>query len=367
MSSLRVALDYRPALLGRSGIPRAVRELARALAEHAPRLQPPIEVHLFGHSLAAVGHPDHPPTSRLHRARLPGRALPWLARLGASADRLAGNAAIFHWTDYVFPPVSRRTRVVMTLHDCAFVVDPSWHGEDAATLRERTVSALERADAIVCPTLATAADAETHLGISRDRLRVIPFGADHALRWQPTAAAVIPRDYLLMVGTLEPRKNHARVFAAVRALGDAAPLLVVCGRAGWCCEPIVDELRRLVAEGRALWIENADDDALVAWLTHARALLYPSLLEGFGFPPLEALALGVPVVVGDVPALRETCGTVADYCDPRSVESIAATMVDVSARGRDESADRRRRDHAANHRWSDTAIAHLALYAELSK
>ena len=120
---LPIALDYRPALLSPAGIGRATRELAAALAARDD-----VEVHLFAHSLArarcAVTLPDR---ARLHRLPIPGRALPWLHRTGLGADRLAGGVPVFHWTDYVQPPV-RRARTVLTVHDLAFVRDATARG-----------------------------------------------------------------------------------------------------------------------------------------------------------------------------------------------------------------------------------------------
>ena len=116
MSVLRVALDYRPALLGRSGIPRAVRELAAALGASA-RDGEAVDVRLFGHSWARAHDRPAPPGTRLFRTRLPGRALPFLARLGLGAERLCAGADVFHWTDYVHPPIGRRVPAVLTLHD----------------------------------------------------------------------------------------------------------------------------------------------------------------------------------------------------------------------------------------------------------
>ena len=361
MNPLRVALDYRPALLGRSGIPRAVRELARSLAEVAEEMS--LELHLFGHSFAGAEVQETPRRARLHRTRLPGRALPWLARIGLGAQRLCGGAEVFHWTDYVHPPVGRHTKVVLTLHDCAFAVDPSLHGEDAANLLARTRAACRRADVIVCPTRATADDARRALDVSSDRIRVIPFGIDHAIRPRTATPAPDPQGHILMLGTIEPRKNHLRAIAAWRSLPSPRPRLVIVGRPGWCCEEAVTAIRDAVDSGEATWFDDADDALLTALFDEADALLYPSLLEGFGFPPLEALARGIPVVAGDTPALRETCGDAAIWCDPRDIDAIRdalASALASDARGavvRDA-----RRAQAAHFRWADCARAHAEVY-----
>ena len=170
---LPIAIDYRPALLSRAGIGRATRELARALAAIED-----VELHLFGHSLArARVAVDVPATARLHRAPIAGRALPTLQRLGLGAERLAGNARVFHWTDYVQPPVGRAA-TVLTVHDLAFVRDARWHGADAAVLQERTRRAIAASTALACPTRTTAEDVRTFAPAAPEP-RVIPWGADH--------------------------------------------------------------------------------------------------------------------------------------------------------------------------------------------
>ncbi|MGE3353200.1 MAG: glycosyltransferase family 4 protein [Planctomycetota bacterium] len=358
-----VALDYRPALLSRAGIGRAVRELARALGE---RRDGDLALHLFGHSLAAARVPHREPVgARLHRLPIPGRALPLLRRLGLGADRLAGGAAVFHWTDYVQPPVCR-ARAVLTVHDLAFWRDASWHGEDAAVLRVRTERAAAAAAAVVVPSRATAGDVARWLPAAH-RVEVIPFGGDHVPTAPLPRPAVAARDYVVAVGTVEPRKNHRALLAALRLLPAPRPLLIVVGRRGWECAAIADELEAACAAGDAIWLEHADDAATWALLAHAQLCVYPSLWEGFGFPPLEAMALGTPVVAHAVAPLEELTDGNALLCDAAAPDALAAAI----ARGLGDDALRSRlaiggRARAAAFRWRDCAAAHAALYREVA-
>lgn len=355
---LPIALDYRPALLSRAGIGRVTRELARHLAGHDE-----LAIHLFGHSVAAARvQPVIPAAARLHRLPLPGRGLPTLARLGLGAERLAGSARVFHWLDFIQPPV-RRARTVLTVHDLAFVREPSWHGKDAATLRERTRLAIERADAVVVPSATTAADLQEFTPTVEPH--VIPFGADHV----PQCAADHPRGgtpYALCLGTIEPRKNHRTLLQAWRALpGDDAPHLVVVGGVGWECDAIVRDLETAERAGHVTWLRRADDAQVWRLLHHAELLVYPSLWEGFGLPPLEAMRCGVPVVCNDTPALREIAGAAAVLVDATNPEALAAGIetaltdrIGRAAAGH---------QHAARYRWADCAAQHAALYRELAR
>ena len=127
--------------------------------------------------------------------------------------------------------------------------------------------------------------------------------------------------YFVMLGTIEPRKNHWLMLHVWRRLveqhGAAAPKLVVIGRRGWECENVIDMLERC-SSLRGVVIEEADcsDERLHAWLQHARALLFPSFVEGYGMPLVEALASGVPVLASDLDVFREIAADIPDYLDP---------------------------------------------------
>jgi len=356
---LRLGLDYRPALLGSSGIARSVRELVRALARRADA-----DVHLFGHSWARARRCDPlPAATTLHRLPIPGRSLPWLTRIGIGSTALCGGVPLFHWTDYVYPPV-RRARVVVTVHDVAFAENPRFHGDQSAELHRRARAATARATLVITPSHSTAAAAEEHLDVDARRLRIVPFGTDHV----PTATPQQPGDhapFIVALGTIEPRKNHLRLLRAWRMLPQPRPQLIVIGRRGWDCTEVIAELTAGQQRGELVWYEDLDDDSVFHYLGNAQALVYPSLLEGFGFPPLEALALGTAVVASDTPALRETLGDAAAYCDPYDERDIARAIQQVLANPQDREALRDRgAKRVAALTWDACAAGHMAAYRE---
>jgi len=356
---LPIALDYRPALLSGAGICRSTRELSLALAARDD-----LDVHLFAHSLARAKVPLAPPAgATLHRWPVPGRALPGLARCGFAADRLAGRPRVFHWTDYVQAPLAR-AKAVLTVHDLAFVRDPAWHGENAAVLRARTQAAIAGAAAIVVPSHATAADVRA-FAPTASPLHVVPFGADHVPTTTPPRS--MHGDYVLCVGTLEPRKNHRSLLRAWRLLRGPRPHLMVVGRRGWQCDDLVHELRAAAGEGLLTWRQDAGDDELWSLLAHARALVYPSWWEGFGFPPLEAMQLGVPVVANDNAPMRELGDGAMLFADAGDPAALAAALDralhDDAWRDQASAAGRRR---AGERRWRDCAAAHAAVYREVA-
>ena len=358
---LRLGLDYRPALLTSAGIGRSVRELSRALA-----LEPGLDVRLFGHSLARARHQlAVPEGATLHRLPIPGRSMPALAGLGVDAGRLSGGVQLFHWTDYIHPPV-RSARTVLTLHDVAFAEDKTFHGSaQTEMLLTGCLKAIAQADMIVTPTKATAQAAHKHLGISEARLRVVPFGCDHV----PGETGSHPlggRPYILALGTIEPRKNHLRLLDAWRRLAEPRPMLVILGKPGWECDATVRDIEAAVRTGEAVWQRTAGDAEVFRYLAHALLLAYPSRLEGFGFPPLEAAALGTPVLAGDTPALREVLDDAAWFCDPEDNDSIAAALERLLMDPELQAGLRQRGpQRAMQFTWRDSAQRHASLYREV--
>ena len=363
-----LALDYRPALFSRSGIARVTRELARALAPLLAETGSPLQLyaHALRRPLDRAGHPfsarlaqaGHPCSARLRRLRLPGRLLQALAPLGLDAWRLSGKPRAFLWTDYVYPAISPRRpcKRWLLVHDLAFVEDPRFHGPRASeVLRRRFEKALAQADLLLYPSEATRdALLQRYPGAMRDtHSQLLPFGLDHVP--QPGAAVIqaakakaarllgSEEPYLVILGTLEPRKNHdslLRALSLLAAEGKPIPLLVI-GAPGWLSEELLARLENLSrdfpanapgANGAApfplAWTGPLPDAEVFPLLAGAAGLVYPSSLEGFGFPPLEALLLGTPVLAGDCPALRETLAGQpgALFADGRDPAALAARI-----------------------------------------
>jgi glycosyltransferase involved in cell wall biosynthesis len=139
----------------------------------------------------------------------------------------------------------------------------------------------------------------------------------------PAPSLVRPLDapYFVVLGTIEPRKNHWLLLQIWRKLiermGELAPKLVVIGQRGWECENVVDLLERCEAlRGVVIELPGCSDADLATYLHHAQALLFPSFAEGYGMPLVEALSLGVPVIASDLPVFREIAGDIPDYLDP---------------------------------------------------
>jgi glycosyltransferase involved in cell wall biosynthesis len=302
-----------------------------------------------------------PANARLHALRFPSRAQTFLARVGVGADRLLGGVDVVHWTDYVALE-STRAPVVVTVHDVIFDERPECYTPEMRRGLDRVMRrAVRVARRFVVPSARTARALAERRGVDPSRIDVVPHGAS-VLPEAPPARE--HGRYVLFVGTLEPRKNLATLLDAHReAARTAGPLrLVVAGPRGWMDEDLVAAME---SRDDVVWEGAASRERLAALYRGALALVYPSLAEGFGLPVLEAMALGVPVIVtrgSGCDDLAGGAGVVLD--DPRDARAMAGAIVrvveDDTLRARLRAAGPVR---AAAHRWEDAARGTRASYA----
>ncbi len=363
-----IGIDYRPALWNQAGIARYVRESVRALMEidHENRYS----LYAYFWKADAVAPPPMPARFTLHRRRVPGRLIRALERCtGHTIERVLGKVEVAHLTDYIYPRVRTTTPLIITLYDLSFEHDIEYHGQEgAATLRERVHAIVPRAQRILTISEASRRDIIERYGVAEDRIRVAPPGIDHVLVGGEASGVLprgVPSEYVLTVGTLEPRKNHLRLLEAHARLPDAPPL-VIAGARGWLDDEIVRAIEAGEREGRVRWLQGVDEATLRALYAGARLFVYPSLDEGFGLPAVEALAFGCPVLTSDRPALIEATGHHASHVDPRSVDAIEAGLASALTKASDAATRDAGREWARQFTWRRCAETLREVYEELS-
>jgi glycosyltransferase involved in cell wall biosynthesis len=304
------------------------------------------------------------PISRLRLDQLWHRA-----GMSAGAKAIAGSADLVYCPDFLAPPLAR-TPTIVTVHDLAFLVCPERAPRGlVAFLRAAVVRQVRSADAVAVVSETSRRDVVERLGIAPDRAWIVPNGVDERFYCaQPPGAGVrtrlgLPERYLLMVGTLEPRKNHEGAFAAMRAMNGRLDMpLLVAGKDGWEFEPIRRVAADLVATGRVRFLDFVPDADLPSLYAGAAALVYPSWYEGFGLPVLEALAAGIPVATSDAPALREVGGDLVEVASPADPEALAGAIDRALASDQNSGAARAaRRARARQFGWpaAGSALARL--------
>jgi glycosyltransferase involved in cell wall biosynthesis len=205
---------------------------------------------------------------------------------------------------------------------------------------------VKRVDAILTVSHAVRDDVVECLEIAPEKVFVTPLGVPQL---PPAAPEVRQKPYLLSVGTLEPRKNMARLAEAfTRSHLSSAFDLVICGRVGWGA----------TVPGVTV-IDGASDDRLAALYRGATAMILPSLYEGFGLPLVEALSLGVPVYCSDTPVFREVAGNHAHFFDPWDIDSITDAVIKAAKEAAPAPGGAA---HASRFTWEACAHATLAAY-----
>jgi alpha-1,3-rhamnosyl/mannosyltransferase len=232
-------------------------------------------------------------------------------------------------------------------------------------------NAVKRARAVIVDSDHTKDDLTARFRVEPRKIRVIPLGVDPI--FQPVApdecsawlaAEGLPEQYVLYVGNHKPHKNLLRLvgaFAAVSERTDCA--LFLCGRAESYREAVRQEVARRGLTDRVRLMGEIPDAALRYLYAGAKALVLPSLYEGFGLPPLEAMACGTPVVVSDIPPLREIVGEDGVRVDPTSERAMADALLDLLGNEkRRQQLAARGRERARQYAWEVTADSTLAVY-----
>lgn len=301
-----------------------------------------LRYNLYAHTFLAPGE-QPPPVPGVRKMRLRTHQIPdrfllpirpslWLLRhlVEPVLCLLDGNDVIFAPN---FMPPRRQLffgrRMVVTVHDLAFAVMPEMVApETLAHLRSRFPRILRRADRIIAVSQATARDLVEFCDVDRRRIHTIHEGLDPhfaAAAGETTPDASLPEDYLLFVSTIEPRKNVIGVLRAFALLAEWGypGKLVIAGRWGWRTDKIRAELEASPVRDRIVHLDYVDRARMASVYGQARALLFPSWLEGFGLPILESMACGTPVVTSGRSAMPEVAGPAGVYIDPESAHGIA--------------------------------------------
>lgn len=374
---LPVVLDIGPAVHQNAGLARYAERLAsHLLAGHRDA----IDLTLFFNRHSGHGLPlslQNAATATVQRGQ-------YAWRLGALASQLLRSTrfegslppgALYHATEHLLPRLVRPT--VLTVHDLIFEAYPQHHTwTNRSFLRLAMPLFVGAADAIIAVSQQTRRDLIARYRATEAKIRVIHEGIDD--RFAPTGPAAVERirqqyspdrPYLLMVGTLEPRKNHITAMRALARLklAEHPHRLLIAGGQGWLFEPVRRAVEELGLTGDVTFAGRVPDDDLPALYAGADALLLPSLYEGFGFPVLEAMACRTPVVCADSSSLPEVAGDAALLVPPTDDAALAAAVGRILTEpGLADDLRRRGAVQAARFRWEQCAAETVGVYWEVA-
>ena len=283
---------------------------------------------------------------------------------------MAEAADLYHFPNFIMPPLARG-KAVVTIHDAAFLALPhTTEKKNLRYLQAHIRSTVNRADLIITLSRAMAVDLSERLKVPLSKIRPIHLGIEPYFAPPPAERLqavrqryTLQRPYLAFLSTLEPRKNIPFLIEVFEQLSGFDGDLVIVGQRGWSCEPILDRMRHSPCANRIRHIEYAPEEDLPSLYAGAECFVFPTLYEGFGFPPLEAMACGTPVVASNAAALCEVLGDAAAIVPEFNTERWAdAVMKVLRDSARRSELTRRGLACAAGYTWGKTARETWAAY-----
>jgi alpha-1,3-rhamnosyl/mannosyltransferase len=371
---MRIGLDGFPLASPKTGVGHYTFELARALSalspgDHFELISP------LGFSDGVAAEVESISNLNLVRVRTNLITRRWW---GIGLPRYVRQAGLdlFHGTNYEVP-LWNKERAVVTVHDLSVFLHADKHETGIARrARRRLPVMLRSAGMVITATQAIKQEIIQRFKTDAKRIAVTPYAPRQI--FQPRAADDCARtrqrlgveeNFILFVGTIEPRKNLVtlvRAFEQILSQTSLRPQLVIAGGEGW----LMDDFHRSIGSSdfsdRIRFTGYVDDEDLAALYSSCKVFVYPSVYEGFGLPPLEASACGAAVIAGDIPVLRETLADHALLVEPLNIDALAKSIVTVL----DDENERRRlsslsRRCAARFSWTETARMTLEIYGQV--
>lgn len=372
---MKICLDIQSAVGRQAGVGRYTQSLAGQLGGLAGAGDS-LTCFYFDFRRRGISFPI--PQTRIRSCRLlPGALVQkaWTHLNAPPFDSFSGAHDLFHFPNFFLPPL-RKGRAVVTIHDVSFLRFPDFAEDRNRRYLEGTIPhTVAHADAILTISQFSADEIVALLGVPRARVHAVPLGITPHMRPPPPETVDrarrnlgLTRPYLLTVGTLEPRKNIPFLVDVFEQLAPHYPGdLVLAGAPGWKVGPLLDRIRRSPVANRIRRLDFVPDGDLPALYAGADLFLFASHYEGFGFPPLEAMACGVPVISSPGGSLREVLGEAAILLEPSDAETWCARI-------RETLADEAKRTalitagfaQAARYTWPETARRTWDVYRKVA-
>lgn len=358
---MRIGLDGIPLSKLKTGVGHYTFELAQALAVVSPaddfQLVSPLS---YTPALRGLLDQEAPQNLKAVQAETTGLGKHWWT-IGLPSYIRRNPLALFHGTNYDIPLLTG-CRTVLTIHDLASHLYPeTLQTRSVRRARYRLPIMARRATMIITPTRAVRSEVCERLHVGPEKVVAVHHAPRPCFRPCSPSETIETRtrlgiddDFLLFVGTIEPRKNLLRL---IRAFEDMLtktrlrPQLVIAGQEGWLTDELFDHIKSRDFGDRLCWTGYVSDEDLCSLYSSCRAFIYPSIYEGFGLPPLEAMACGAPVISSRIPSIMEVLGDAAHLVSPVDVHALSESMIQLW-----ENADER-------HRLSEAGKARSAQFS----
>ena len=259
-----------------------------------------------------------------------------LERYSLNVELMRLGLDVLHSPDFI-PPHRPSCKSVITVHDLAFLLYPHFLTKESARYYGHIDQAVRWTDHIISVSESTKRDTIQHLGVPEEKITVVYEAANPIFRPLDKSEArqhVLDRHgvdgpFVLFVSTIEPRKNVPTLLRAIHQLQQCYKedvRLVLAGGKGWLFEDAFAVVKDLKLDGRVHFLGRVSSEDLLSLYNAAEMLAHPAFYEGFGLPPLEAMACGLPVIVSDVASLPEVVGDAGLLIDPQDEDELTVAM-----------------------------------------
>ncbi|NKB25267.1 MAG: glycosyltransferase [Kiritimatiellae bacterium] len=369
---MKVCIDIQSAITQRAGVGR----YTKSLVEHLGAFSSRHELTLFCFDFKRKGIPFEAKGTNLKTIQwCPGRVVQkmWKTMNWPPFNRFAGEADVYHFPNFIRLPLTTGKSVV-TIHDVSFLRHPeTTESKNLEYLTAQIQNTVEDADAIITDSQFSANEIAERLNVETAKLFPIHLGLTDPMT-KPTPKHVeqirnvfgLERPYLLTVGTLEPRKNIPFLIDVFEKIKGFEGDLVVAGMRGWKDEPILETMKTSSRSHSIRYLDYVHEEHLASLYAGATLFVFPSIYEGFGFPPLEAMQCGTPVLSSSAGSLPEVLGGAAVLMksfDPTEwADKIEELLDDSSQR---ETLQAKGVQHIKKFTWAETAEKTWNVYASL--
>jgi len=334
---LHIGIDGLPLTETLTGIGHYTRELASHLASSSATDDIQI-ISPRAYLLELEKQIERPANLHLVRSRVSPITRHWWS-IGLPRYIRRHGIELFHGTNFEVP-LRKACPTVVTVHDLSMLLYPETQERKLVRRAEQRLPRMARAATmIITPTESVRTEVHEHLQLPLDRIVAVPEAARNCFQPLEPGATIETRnklgihgEFLLFVGTVEPRKNIAtllRAFAEVLRVRREPLQLVIAGRKGWLVDDLYDSLERSAAAANIFFTGYLSDEELCALYSSCTVFVYPSIYEGFGLPPLEAMACGAPVIASNITAIREVVGSAGRLVSPESATQLAGAIAEL--------------------------------------